>query len=278
MIAVSQYYNPMESLMTGGSHEVDGRVAIVTGASRGLGRAIALELAAQAVTPVVAARSGAALDAVAAEARERGAPDALAICADLAKAGEPERVVQEAIARFGRIDILVNNAGATKRGDFLALSDDDHLSGFALKYHATVRFCRSAWPHLTRTGGVIVNIAGVGAQTPDAEFTIGGPVNSALVNFTKAISKRAINEGIRINTLCPGHIETDRLQARIRVQSERDGSSEAEAREVLRVHYGVRRFGTPGDIAATVAFLCSDQASYIHGATLVVDGGATPGI
>src|SRR5690606_24877835 len=145
---------------------------IVTGASRGLGRAIALRLAAQGVIPVLVARSGARLEGVAAEALERGAPDAVAIAADLAEAGEPERVVQAAITRFGRIDILVNNAGATKRGDFLDLSDGDHLSGFALKYHATVRFCRSAWPHLARASGVIVNIAGVGAQTPDAEFTI----------------------------------------------------------------------------------------------------------
>src|SRR5690606_17594305 len=134
------------------------------------------------------------------------------------------------------------------------------------------------WPHLARTGGVIVNIAGIAAQTPDEAFTIGGPVNSALGNFTKAIAKRAINEGIRVNALCPGHIETDRLQARIRAQAERDGTTEEQAREVLREHYGIRWFGIPDDIAAMVAFLCSDRASYIHGATLVVDGGATPGI
>lgn len=254
------------------------RVAIVTGASRGLGRAIALELAAQKIAPVLTARDGEALERVAAEARERGAPDALAVAADLALAGEPERVVNAAVDRFGRIDILVNNAGATKRGDFLTLSDEDHLSGFALKYHGAVRFCRSAWPHLARTGGVIVNIAGAAAQTPDAEFTIGGPVNSALVNFTKAIANRAINEGIRVNALCPGLIETDRLLARIRAQAEQDGTSEEETREAMRKSCGIRRFGIPGDIAATVAFLCSDQASYIHGATLVVDGGATPGI
>jgi 3-oxoacyl-[acyl-carrier protein] reductase len=254
------------------------RVAIVTGASRGLGSAIALELATQGVVPVVTARSGDMLEMVAADARNRGAPDALAVAADLALAGEPERVVQTAVERFGRLDILVNNAGATKRGDFLALADDDHLSGFALKYHATVRFCRSAWTHLAKAGGVIVNISGIGAQTPEAEFTIGGPVNSALLNFTKAIAKRALGDGIRVNALCPGHIETDRLRSRIRAQAEKDGSPEEEARRVLRAHYGVHRFGMPADVAATVAFLCSDRASYIHGATIVVDGGATPGI
>ncbi|MEJ8572075.1 SDR family oxidoreductase [Microbaculum marinum] len=250
----------------------------MTGASQGLGRAIALALAADGVTPVVAARNADALADVVAEARDLGAPDALAVPADLSVAGEPERVVAATLERLGRLDILVNNAGATKRGDFLTLPDEDHLSGFALKYHAAVRFCRCAWPHLARTGGVIVNIAGVSAQTPDAEFTVGGPVNSALVNFTKAIAKRGTDEGIRINALCPGHIETDRLQTRIRVQAEKDGTPEAEARETLRARYGIRRFGTPTDIAATVAFLCSEQAGYIHGATIVVDGGTTPGI
>src|SRR3546814_13973081 len=109
--------------------------------------------------------------------------------ADLSVAAEPERVVRAAVDRFGRLDILVNNAGATKRGDFLALTDADHLDGFALKYHATVRFCRAAWPHLVAAGGAVVNISGIGAQTPDAEFTIGGPVNSALLNFTKALAQ-----------------------------------------------------------------------------------------
>ncbi len=254
------------------------QVAIVTGASRGLGRAIALRLAADGIAPVVTARDGEALADVVSQARASGAPDALAVPADLSVAGEPERVVAAAIERLGRTDILVNNAGATKRGDFLSLPDEDHLSGFALKYHATVRFCRAAWPHLAEAGGVIVNIAGVSAQTPDADFTIGGPVNSALLNFTKAISKRALDEGIRVNSLCPGHIETDRLATRIRVQAEKAGTSEDEARETLRKRYGVRRFGTPGDIAASVAFLCSEEASYIHGATLFVDGGTTPGI
>ena len=145
---------------------LDYRIAIVTGASRNLGRAIALELATQGAASVLVARDRAALDDVVAEAKKRGAPDAFAIWADLAEAGEPDRVVQATAERFGRIDILVNNAGATKRGDFLAQPDEDRLSGFALKYHATVRFCHAAWPYLASPGGVIVNIAGVSAPSP----------------------------------------------------------------------------------------------------------------
>jgi len=254
------------------------RIAIVTGASRNLGRAIALELAAQGVAPVVVARDYAALDDVVTEAKKRGAPEAFAISSDLTQAGEPDRIVKATAERFRRVDILVNNAGATKRGDFLTQPEEDHLSGFALKYHATVRFCRAAWSYLSSAGGVIVNIAGVSAQTPEPDFTVGGPVNSALLNFTKAIAKRGTNDGIRVNALCPGHIESDRLIARIRTRAQNDGTSQDDAREALRREHNIRRFGMPQDIAATVAFLCSDQASYIHSATIVVDGGATPGI
>lgn len=254
------------------------RIAIVTGASRGIGRGIALELAREGATLVLAARSRDALAAVAAEAERAGAPATLVVDADLARAGEPERVVAAAAGRFGGVDILVNNAGATKRGDFLALSDADHLDGFALKYHATVRFCRAAWPHLVAAGGVVVNIAGIAAQTPDAEFTIGGPVNAALVNFTKALAKRALADGVRVNALCPGHIVTDRLQARIDAHAQKHGITADAAREALRSHYGIHRFGETGDIAGMVAFLCSDRAGYVHGSTIVVDGGATPGI
>lgn len=254
------------------------RTAIVTGASRGLGRAIALQLAREGVAVIVAARSRDGLNRVMAEALEAGAPAALAVDADLGVAGEPERVVAAAVERFGGIDILVNNAGATKRGDFLALSDQDHLDGFALKYHATVRFCRAAWPHLVAATGVVVNVSGIGAQTPDAEFTIGGPVNSAILNFTKALAGRALAEGVRVNALCPGHIVTDRLQARIDAHAAKHAMTADAAREALRVQYGIHRFGDPSDIAGMVAFLCSPQASYVHGATIVVDGGATQGL
>lgn len=253
------------------------RTAIITGASRGLGRAIAVELAREGCAVVLAARDGEALERVAGEARAAGAPDALIVAGDLSRPDQPACVVEATVERFGEIDILVNNAGATKRGDFLELPDEDHLAGFALKYHATVRFCRAAWPFLEKSQGVIVNIAGVAAQTPEPEFTIGGPVNSALLNFTKALSTRATG-AMRINALCPGHIVTDRLHARIEAHAKTHGVGPEEAREEMRKALGIRRFGEPADIAATVAFMCSERAGYLHGTTVIVDGGATPGI
>jgi 3-oxoacyl-[acyl-carrier protein] reductase len=254
------------------------KTAIVTGASKGLGRAIAVELGRAGYAIVIAARDREGLDKTAAAAVEAGAPGTLCIAADLSAPDAPATVVRQALEQFGRIDVLVNNAGATKRGDFMSLTDEDFISGFGLKFHATVRFCREAWQALTESRGSIVNISGIGAQTPEADFTIGGSVNSAIINFSKALAKRAGGDGIRVNTICPGHIVTDRLEGRIRVLADEKGVSFEEAREIMRIAQKIDRYGTPDEISAVVAFLCSDKATYIQGSVITVDGGATPGI
>lgn len=255
----------------------DRQVVIVTGASRGIGRAVAIAFAARNAVPVLVARSREALEETAALCREAGAPDVLVRPADLTDPREPERIAEEVVARFGRIDALVNVAGDTKRGSFLELSDEDHLSGFALKYHGAARLCRSCWPALEDARGAIVNVSGIGALTPEAEFTIGGPVNSALLNLSKALS-RVAPDRVRVNSLCPGHIVTARLQKRIDTVAREENLSDDEARETLRRRHGIARFGRPEDIAATVVFLCSPEASYINGTNVTVDGGATPGL
>lgn len=257
---------------------VDGKTALVTGASRGLGKAIALGFAKEGWAVALTARTADALEAVAEEALAAGAPAALAIPSDLSRPDAPADVVAQTVQRFGRLDALVNNAGDTKRGDFHVLTDADHLSGFEVKYHGAVRFCRAAWPHLEAAKGSIVNIAGIGAQTPVAEFTIGGPVNSAMINLTKALSKTAKNGAPRVNVVCPGLIVTDRLATRIRKVAEEEGVGFDDAREILRQRLGLDRFGDPEDIASMVHYLCSDRGAYVNGATLVVDGGATPGV
>lgn len=254
------------------------RTAIITGASRGLGRAFAIGLARDGFALMLTARDAGELEITAQAAREAGAPQAFIHAADLSQPGAAAEVVAATLAATGRVDALINNAGATKRGDFLSLTDEDFLEGFALKYHATVRFCRAAWTPLQESKGVIVNISGVGAHTPEPDFTIGGSVNSALINFTKAISKRAQGSGMRINTLCPGHIVTERLARRIETLAQERSLSFAEAKEALRAQHGIPRYGEPGEVADVVRFLCSPAAAYVHGSVITVDGGATPGI
>ena len=151
--------------------ELTDKVAIVTGASRGIGRAIARALAAEGMRLVLVARSREQLETLAAELRTAS----VVLSADLPDAETPVRVAATAVERFGRVDVLVNNAGSSTRGDFLTLGDTEWQDGFALKFFGAMRCCRAAWPHLQASRGAIVNIAGIGGRTGSAEFTIGGP-------------------------------------------------------------------------------------------------------
>ena len=247
------------------------RVALVTGASRGIGAAIARALAGEGVHVVAAARSADALQAVV----DALPAESIAVACDLVQPDAATRLVEIAMQRFGRIDIVVNNAGATPRGDFLAFDDAAWQDGFALKFFGAARLCRVAWPHLVATQGCIVNIAGIGGRTGSAEFTIGGSVNAALLNFTKALADRGVHDGVRVNAVNPSGIATERTQVRIdRLAAERGIAPEAAAAELARA-LRVARFGRPEEIASVVAFLASDRASYMQGAIVDVDGGQT---
>ena len=251
-----------------------GKVALVTGASRGIGLAIARRLAEEGMALAVAARDEAGLRALAEGVEARGG-QVLVHAADLSAAAAPGAFAAATLDRFGRIDLVVNNAGATKRGDFLALSEEDWSAGFALKFFGTVRLCRSAWPHLVAGRVSVVNIAGAGGRTGSAEFTIGGAVNAAVLNLTKCLADRGVRDGVRVNAVNPGSIRTDRLTTRIRQLANEKGVTEEEAARQRTARMGVERFGEPTEAADAVAFLASDRAAYLQGAILDVDGGLT---
>jgi len=253
---------------------LQGKVALVTGASRGIGRAIALSLAAEGVKLALAARDRAALDEVAAAVTAKGG-EAFVHVADLRQADAPQAFRDAAIAHYGRIDLVVGNAGATKRGDFLELTEADWTDGFALKFHAHVRLTRAAWADLVATQGTLLFVIGVGGRTPGAEFTIGGSVNAALMNFTKAMADRGVADGVRVCAVNPGAITTGRLQTRIRSFAAEKGVDDAAAAQGLAQAMGVARFGTPDEIGDVITFLASDRAAYAQGALIDVDGGLT---
>lgn len=251
--------------------QLGGKVAIVTGASRGIGQAIAQTLAGEGMSLVLAARSADLLDDLG-----RSLPtECLTQAVDLADPAAPDAVVARAIGRFGRLDLLVNNAGATTRGDFLRLAESEWQSGFALKFFGAMRCCRAAWDHLRATRGSIVNIVGIGGRTGSAEFAIGGAVNAALLNLTKALADRGVTDGVRVNAINPGSILTDRLDRRVeRLAAEQGIDRDAAGVEMAR-SLKVARFGQPSEIAAAVAFLASPRADYCQGAILDIDGGQT---
>jgi len=251
--------------------ELEGKTAIVTGASRGIGRAIAERLSAEGVGLTLVARSRDALEALA----ESLPTDTLVCAGDLRDAAFPASLVAATLAKFGGIDMLVNNAGATKRGDFLTFTDDDWHDGFALKFYGAMRCARAAWPHLVASNGSIVSIVGIGGRTPGADFSIGGAVNAALLNLTKSLAARGTRDGVRVNAINPGSIATDRLTTRIEhFAAERHLDVESARRE-LAASMGVSRFGEPREIADAVAFLLAPRSGYIHGAIVDADGGQT---
>jgi NAD(P)-dependent dehydrogenase (short-subunit alcohol dehydrogenase family) len=251
--------------------QLSDRVAIVTGASRGIGRAIAQALGAEGMHLVVAARTRDQLDQLAASLPNL----CLVQAVDLRETGAPAAVVEAAVGHFGRLDLVVNNAGATRRGDFLALPDADWDDGFRLKFFAAMRCCRAAWPHLQASQGSIVNIVGIGGRTASAAFTIGGAVNAALLNLTKALADRGVADGVRVNAINPGSIATERLAGRLRSFASERGIDPASAEAQMARALGIARFGEPADIARVVAFLASPLTKFCHGAVVDVDGGET---
>ena len=177
---------------------------------------------------------------------------------------------------FGGLYILVNNAGATKRGDFLELTDADWQDGYALKFFAHMRLARAAWPLLKERRGALVSIGGTGGRKPTAQFTIGSSVNAAVAAFTKCLADRGKTDGVHVNCIHPSLVETERQWRRIRAEVARTGLSEKKVREAMSRETGIIRYGTVDDIADLVTFIVSSRASWLHGATIDIDGGEIP--
>jgi NAD(P)-dependent dehydrogenase (short-subunit alcohol dehydrogenase family) len=252
-----------------------GKVALVTGASGGIGTAIATELAREGVEVCLTARDRNKLEQAAGAIATMSGRRPAIHAGDLHEQDVPSAAIGAAIAAFGQLDIVVNCAGDTKRGDFLKLSEEDWLGGFALKFHGNVRMTRAAWPYLRQTHGVVINIVGVSSRVGSAEFAIGGAVNVALLNFTKAMADLGLHDGVRVNAISPGLIETDRLTRNIARLMREHSCSRDEAVSRLLAPRGTKRFGRPEEIGWLAAFLASPKADFIHGAIIDIDGGST---
>jgi 3-oxoacyl-[acyl-carrier protein] reductase len=252
--------------------ELSGKVALVTGASRGIGRAVALELAAAGCDIMLTARDRAALESVATQVRTLGRKAAVH-AADLSAAGEPDALVAALHSAFGRLDILVNNAGATKRGGFFAQSEAEWRDAFELKFFAHVRLCRLAWPMLKAGKGSVIFIAGTSPRAPVADSMIGAAVVAAMLAFMRALADLGKRDGVQVNAVNPGSIKTDRFRGRLAKVMRKTGLDEAAAIEQHRHDLDITRFGVPEDIAGLVRFIVSPQGSLFHGAAIDMDGG-----
>jgi NAD(P)-dependent dehydrogenase (short-subunit alcohol dehydrogenase family) len=254
---------------------LNGKIALVTGSNRGIGAAIAAELASEGMGLCLVARDSDKLHEVADEIRCAHNVDVRVVALDLRDPAAPGQAVAAAIGHFGRLDLVVNNAGATKRADFFTLTEEDWQDGFALKFHGYVRMTRAAWPHLREFKGSIVNIAGIGSRAGSAEFTIGGSVNVAILNFTKAMADIGITQGVRVNAINPGLIETERFIRNVQRTMRERGLSREQALAFLIASHGTTRVGQPREIGGLVAYLASSRADFIQGCIIDIDGGAT---
>ncbi len=254
---------------------LEGKVAVVTGGSRGIGRAIAEELARKGCDCLLAARTESHLIAAARQIADSSGRRVETVGLDLRTAEGCAALHKALQATFGGLDILINNAGATRGGDFLKQADEEWEDGFALKFYACLRLSRLFWQELSRRRGCIVNIIGGFARTPDSNFLIGGAVNAAMANFSKGLSARGKRDGVRVNAVYPGLTETDRVQELFENRARVLGLDAAEVRAKAIRKQGLRRLGTPEDVAKLTAFLCSPDADHIQGTAIAIDGGAT---
>ena len=257
--------------------EFEGKVVVVSGGSRGIGRAIAAAFARDGAQTVLAAANAAPLAEGAKAVVAAGGPEPMTIAGDLRTLGGCEQVFAKVNERFKRCDVLVNNAGATRGGSFLDLPDEAFTDGFALKFHAAVRLTRLFWPLLKQSHGNIITIVGGAARTPGPEFLVGGSVNAAVANFTKGLTALANRDDININVIHPGTVQTDRYEQLVASFAKAQNKSEDQVRAEQLSKSGLRRIGQPADVAEIAVFLASAKARHIQGTSITVDGGGTPG-
>jgi len=257
--------------------EFQGKVVVITGGSRGIGREIAVEFAKAGAQTVIVSSSDANLAAATKTIGAAGGPAPLAITADLRKLEGVQQVFDTVKAKFGRCDVLVNSAGATKAGNFVDLPDEAWMDGYALKLFGCVRMCRAFWPMLKSANGFVVNIGGGAARSPGADFSIGASVNAAMGNFSKALSQQGKKDGVNVNVIHPGATETERFYQLLEQRSKASGKPVDQLKQEATVKDGLRRLGKAEDISALTLFLCSEKSRHIQGTAIAVDGGSTVG-
>ena len=252
------------------------KCALVTGGSLGIGKAAALELAAEGCRVAIAARGKDALAKTAAEIARASGREVLAVQTDCTDRAQIRRMVDEVLAKFGGIDILVNSIGSAKSGRFLELGEEAWRESLELKLFGIVHCCREVVPHMQRAGwGRIVNLIGHRGRQPEAQAMPAGVANAGLINFTKALGDELVRDGILVNGVSPCPMNTRRLDYMVKAKAAMANISEEAAREEFLRDIPIGRFAEPHEIAPLIVFLASARNTYISGTTVSIDGGAT---
>src|SRR3990172_5856734 len=249
--------------------KLQGRSALIPGASRGIGFSIAQFLAAEGCSLILIARTGKDLEAARQRLRAQHDGPVITYAMDLAERGRP----QELAAKCPDLDILVNNAGATPRGTLLEVDEDRFRAAFDLKVFGYINLCREFYRQMKmRRKGVIINILGNGGEAPDAGYIAGAACNASLMAFTRALGGQSDKDGIRVVGVNPGPVATERLVGLMRTEAGRKFGDELRWQEFAR-GFPFGRAATVEEIAATVALLASELSSYTTGTIVTIDGG-----
>jgi 3-oxoacyl-[acyl-carrier protein] reductase len=254
------------------------RVAIVAAASRGLGRACALELAREGATVVICARDIAQLSATASEINAATGVKVLPLQVDLTDADQIGFLADETLGRFGRIDVLVTNNGGPPVGYFDDMDDEAWLAGHQLTLLSAVRLIRAVLPAMrAQQWGRIINITSVSVKQPIDSLLLSNVYRPGVVGLAKTLSTQVAAEGITINNVAPGYTRTDRVLELAQARAAKEGKTVDEVVAETAAAWPMKRMGEPEELAALVAFLASERAGYITGTTIAVDGGSVKG-
>ena len=254
--------------------ELKGKVAIVGGASKGLGRACADALAQEGVKVAICSRSRPDLDKAAQEIRDSSRADVLVFAGDLDRHDTIRELIATTVSQFGRLDIMVNNSGGPPLARAQSATEEQWATAVERSLLFFARMSREALPHLKRAGsGRIINILASTVYQPIPNLALSGATRMGVVAFAKSLADEVGRDGILVNNVCPGSILSERMLSNVTARAKELGISVDEALAQRAAETAVGRIGEPKELASLVAFLASARASYITGTTILVDGG-----